>query len=152
MIRIARTETSKVSLCKCVKPLQVVVGNFRLPLPLAFFTFFFPQRVFPVQLSQNEFPHAYVPLLHPASATKLTFETTWKMSNFRISFFEKRCQPPQWFKLPQFHSATPSQCKWPSLLQGGNTPGDGWEVSRNAWGTEHPRRVPPPPGFLSHDI
>ena len=124
---------------------------------------------FCVQLSQNEFPHAYFLLLHPASATKLTFPNgptikkiqsrskfsisieifnldrkfqsrhldlptknraavggslensilarnfqsrsrsriflifgpsgfgaTWKMSNFRISGFEKNCQPPQW--------------------------------------------------------
>ena len=43
--------------------------------------------VFCAQLSQIEFPHAYARLLHPASATKLTFEATWKMSNFRISFF-----------------------------------------------------------------
>ena len=57
-----------------------LVGRFRLPLPLAFFTaVFFPQRVFPgnrcmiciltqffcVQLSQFEFPHAYALLLHP---------------------------------------------------------------------------------------
>ena len=31
----------------------------------------------------------------PASATKFTFEATWKMSNFRISVLEKKCQPPQ---------------------------------------------------------
>ena len=69
-----------------------------------FYRCFCPQRVFPweslhetlintvfcVQLSQNEFPHAYALLLQPASATKLTFETIWKMSNFRISFFEKK--------------------------------------------------------------
>ena len=48
-----------------------LVGHFRLPLPLAFFSAVFPQRVFPweslhktlintifcVQLSQLEFPH-----------------------------------------------------------------------------------------------
>ena len=50
--------------------------------------------IFCVQLSQIEFPHAYALLLHPASATKLTFEATWKMSIFRISFFGKSCQPP----------------------------------------------------------
>ena len=47
--------------------------------------------IFCAQLSQFEFPHAYYALLpQPVSATKLTFETTWKMSNFRISFFEKK--------------------------------------------------------------
>ena len=73
--------------------------------PLLFFTaVFIPQRVFPresvhktlintvfcVRLSQIEFPHTYILLLHPVSATKLTFEATWKMSNFRISFFQKK--------------------------------------------------------------
>ena len=45
--------------------------------------------IFRVQLSQFEFPHAYALLPQAVSATKLTFETTWKMSNFRISFSEK---------------------------------------------------------------
>ena len=81
-----------------------LVGHFRLPLPLAFLPlFFFPQRVFPwellhktlidtilcVQLSQFELLHAYALLRTPVSATKLTFETAWYMSNFRFSFFEK---------------------------------------------------------------
>ena len=77
-------------------------GTFRLPLPLAFLPLFLPQRVsdweslhktqintdFCVELSQLEFPHAYALLPHPVSATKLTFETTWKMSHFRISFLK----------------------------------------------------------------
>ena len=53
------------------------------PLPII-------NTVFCVQFSQIEFPHAYALLLHPASATKLTFEATWKMPNFFISFFEKK--------------------------------------------------------------
>ena len=98
-----------------------------------FLPLFFPQRVFPweslhktrintifcVQLSQFEFPHAYALIPHPVSATKLTFETTGKMSNFRISFFEKDCQPPQAVNhcgnFRNSRSATPSQRKRPTL-------------------------------------
>ena len=63
--------------------------------------------IFCVQLSQFEFPHAYPLFLHPASAAKLTFEATWKMPNFRISFFEKKCQPLQAEKTTAVISAAP---------------------------------------------
>ena len=46
--------------------------------------------VFCVQLSQIKFPHAYALLLHPASATKLALEATWKMSSFCITFFKRK--------------------------------------------------------------
>ena len=78
----------------------VVVHTFFFPVLLGFFFLgggvlwkslheTLINTIFCVQLSQFEFPHAYALLPHPVSATKLTFETTWKMSNFRISFFEK---------------------------------------------------------------
>ena len=77
------------------------VGHFRFPLPLAFFTGVSFRKgfswkslhktlistIFCVLLSQFEFANVLLP--HPVSATKLTFETTLKMSNFSTSFFEK---------------------------------------------------------------
>ena len=97
---------SVISLISAQSVFRVFVGHFRLSLPLAFCTaVFFPRRVLPweslhktlintvfcIQLSQIEFPHAYALLLQPASATKLTCEAIWKMSNyFRISLFEKK--------------------------------------------------------------
>ena len=50
-----------------------------------------------------------------ASATKLMFEANWKISNFRVSFFET----PQVVKATAVISAlllrNPSQRKWPTL-------------------------------------
>ena len=98
------------------------VGSFHLPLPLAFFTGvfsangFFPWKslhkmqintVFCVQLSQFEFLHAYALLLHPVSATKLTFETTWKMSDFRISIFKQKIASTATVKATAVISALP---------------------------------------------
>ena len=88
------------------QPLAISAFRFRKRfLPLFFFRKGFPLEslhktliniIFCIQLSQIELPHSYALLLHPTSATKLTFEATWKMSNFRITFFERNCQPPQW--------------------------------------------------------
>ena len=93
-------------------PISGLVGHFRLPLPLPFFyrCFFrkgsFPgnrcaktliNTVFCVQLSQNEFRHAYALLLHPASATKLTLEPPGRCPISPHLIFRKKLRKlPQW--------------------------------------------------------
>ena len=84
----------------CTKIARRQCQGWPFPLPLAFFTVVFSARDFPweslhrtlintvfcVQLSQFEFSRASSA---PGFRHQTHMQSTWKMSNFRISFFEK---------------------------------------------------------------